>query len=549
MRSITLAIIAANLALAQTPVIQGLLNVADNSSQFSPGLETLIYGSNFGNGGGPSLSVTVGGKQAYVISAKSTQIDVQLPVDAALGATTLSVTSQGITSAPYPIVIDAFAPAIFFGGFQTSNSKPVSQSSPARAGDSLAVNVIGLGATTPPTPTGTAPMTSNPTVTLPTITVGRANNDVSYAGSLPGQIGEYQVKFRVPANAQGSSPVALSIGGKSSSPKQLELFGISTVLNNASFRSGVSPGSIASVFANGLGTVNQTSGFPGTSFQGVSVTFNGIPAPLFHLVATLGQIDLLVPYELPESGIVNLKLTAPSGVNASYPLTIAMASPGIYYQADPSKNGRFNILAQFNNTAWLAMPSTMATALKIPGDCIKSSVNPVAVCGQPAAPGDYLVLYTTGLGRATPNGDPNGVPLKTGSVPPADGSVLYKTVVTPTVTVGGLPATVVFSGIAPGFPGEYQIDFQVPAGVIGDDVPVVVSRGDASVNELFPYSSDREMSSQEMTRTLATVQASSDPAYVPASSHILRRRGCYRGFQRNPGNTTTPSPIQPASRG
>jgi len=85
------------------------------------------------------------------------------------------------------------------------------------------------------------------------------------------------------------------------------------------------------------------------------------------------------------------------------------------------------------------------------------------------------VLYLTGLGLATPNGNPNGQPLTTGDVPPADGSVLYETVATPTVTVGGLPVKVLFSGMSPGFAGLYQIDFQVPDGVIGDDIPVVVS--------------------------------------------------------------------------
>jgi uncharacterized protein (TIGR03437 family) len=70
--------------------------------------------------------------------------------------------------------------------------------------------------------------------------------------------------------------------------------------------------------------------------------------------------------------------------------------------------------------------------------------------------------------------------LKTGSVPPPDGSILYQTVAIPTVTVRDLPAKVVFSGIAPGCPGECQIDFQVPVGVTGDDVPVVVTIGGAS---------------------------------------------------------------------
>jgi uncharacterized protein (TIGR03437 family) len=66
--------------------------------------------------------------------------------------------------------------------------------------------------------------------------------------------------------------------------------------------------------------------------------------------------------------------------------------------------------------------------------------------------------------------------LPTGSVAPADGSVLYKTVQTPTVTVGGVATPVQFSGIAPGFSGLYQVNVQVPGGITpGDDVPIVVS--------------------------------------------------------------------------
>ena len=92
------------------------------------------------------------------------------------------------------------------------------------------------------------------------------------------------------------------------------------------------------------------------------------------------------------------------------------------------------------------------------------------------APGDLLVLYATGLGKATPNGDPNGPVLPTGAIPPADGSVLYHTVVKPIVTIGGMPALISYAGLAPGFPGLYQLNIQVPDSVaLGDDVPVVVS--------------------------------------------------------------------------
>ena len=93
-----------------------------------------------------------------------------------------------------------------------------------------------------------------------------------------------------------------------------------------------------------------------------------------------------------------------------------------------------------------------------------------------AAPGDLLVLYATGLGKTTPNGDANGPVLPTGAIPPTDGSVLYHTVVKPTVTIGGIPALIAYAGLAPGFPGLYQLNIQVPDGVaFGDDIPMVVS--------------------------------------------------------------------------
>ena len=122
------------------------------------------------------------------------------------------------------------------------------------------------------------------------------------------------------------------------------------------------------------------------------------------------------------------------------------------------------------------MPDSMASALNLSDNCVAAKANPSAACGQPAATGDYSVLYATGLGKTTPKGDPSGTPLLTGASPPADGSVLYKTIALPTGTIGGIQAPVLYSGLAPGFPGLYQVDVQVPNGVAaGDDVPLILS--------------------------------------------------------------------------
>jgi uncharacterized protein (TIGR03437 family) len=63
------------------------------------------------------------------------------------------------------------------------------------------------------------------------------------------------------------------------------------------------------------------------------------------------------------------------------------------------------------------------------------------------------LLYCTGLG-AVKN------PPAAGAVSPS--SPPSSTVATATLTVGGVPATVSFAGLAPGYVGLYQVNFQIP---------------------------------------------------------------------------------------
>jgi uncharacterized protein (TIGR03437 family) len=506
---------ASTAAFAQAPTVTGIQNQFDfSATNLCPGVAVIIYGTNFGSST-TGVSFAVGGKVGSVAAKGVTPnaIAGQLPVDAPTGPTSIVVTVGGVASAPFNITLNTYAPAFFT--YNQSGSGAVAaytttftaytSPAPASPGDTAVVFVTGLGQTTPAFGTGQVPAAGvlATTVVTPTLTIGGqpATNVAAYASPY---VAEYQVNFTVPAGVQGDAPIVLTIGGVStnpSSPVTLPVFGISSIVSNASFgSSGTNAAcSIASLFGNGFGTTSQSVGFPSTTFQGISVTFNGTAAPLFHLTitppaaaaaatastpatpASIGQaqIDFLIPCELPATGQVQVALTNSSATTPvtgpNYALTMAAGAPGLYFVADPSDKTRFNVLAQFNQTAWLAMPASMATALGIPGNCTANNYSPLSLCGQPAAPGSYLVLYLTGLGLATPNGDPNGQPLTTGDLPPADGSVLYETVATPTVTVGGLPVTVLFSGMAPGFAGLYQIDFQVPTGVTGDDVPVAVS--------------------------------------------------------------------------
>ena len=100
-----------------------------------------------------------------------------------------------------------------------------------------------------------------------------------------------------------------------------------------------------------------------------------------------------------------------------------------------------------------------------------------SVPGRPARPahrGESVSIYCTGLGEVTHRP-------RTGE--PAWGDLLSFTTTLPTVTIGGVPGEVSFSGLAPGFVGLYQVNVEVPASTTtGDAVPLVLTIGGVTAN-------------------------------------------------------------------
>lgn len=478
-------------AFAQTPTVTAVVNAADYMATLCPGVVAIVYGTNFGTNAA-NVSVTVGGKPAYVYASQVTagQLAVEIPFELMAGPTTLTVTVGSAASNALNITLSTYAPAIptqngagtGLGNVYDATTKNtvVTLTSPANAGDTLTLYCYGLGPTNPPTATGVG-TTPNKTATATTVTVGGVNAVVTFAGVLPADPGFYQVNFVLPKGLQGTLPLVVSINGVSSQASvTVALTGLSSIVNSGSFAAPgtASPGSIVTAFANSLGTTTNVESalFPATSSEGIQVTFNGTAAPLLNVIASNAQqqVDLIVPSNLPTSGTVNVQLTTSTALYPNYTLNMVPANPGFFAFTDPKMTTRRNVVAQFNNTEWLALPASTTTNLGFPA--CTSTTTALTPCGQPATIGDYLVLYLTGLGLATPNGDPNGTPLPTGSVPPANGVPLYETPTKPVVKIGGIQANVLFSGLVPGVAGEYQIDIQVPSGVTnGDDIPVNVT--------------------------------------------------------------------------
>jgi uncharacterized protein (TIGR03437 family) len=60
---------------------------------------------------------------------------------------------------------------------------------------------------------------------------------------------------------------------------------------------------------------------------------------------------------------------------------------------------------------------------------------------------------------------------------PAPSAPLAATTSVPTVTIGGVSAPVIFSGLAPGFAGLYQINLTVPTNAPVGNQPMVMTIG------------------------------------------------------------------------
>jgi uncharacterized protein (TIGR03437 family) len=181
------------------------------------------------------------------------------------------------------------------------------------------------------------------------------------------------------------------------------------VVSAASFKADVARGGLASIFGSNMGNGANTT-----------VYINGFAAPVFF--GSPGQFNVQIPWEVTGMGTFSMIVNgAPSNV----------VSKGVYtYSPD------------------VFMVSPAQAAITHADGSLVSNANPATV-------NETVVVYCTGLG-------PVSGAMATGQ--PASSTSLQLTTPQPaTATLGGIAATVSFSGLAPGFTGLYQINVQVPA--------------------------------------------------------------------------------------
>ncbi|HMC59757.1 MAG TPA: choice-of-anchor V domain-containing protein, partial [Candidatus Solibacter sp.] len=264
-----------------------------------------------------------------------------------------------------------------------------------------------------------------------------ANGDGSQGGDHI-----YTQKYTLSAAAQQPTPTIASAG----------------VVNAASFQAAVSPG--AWVTIQGTNLANSSRSWTGGDFTG-----NALPTALDGVSVTIDGKAAYVGYISP----TQINVLAPAA-SAQGPVAVQVANNGLTGAAATAQ-------LQTAAPAFFLWSGKYAVATRSDFSLVAPANLFQGVTTTPAKPGDVIILWGTGFGATTPVVDP-------GVLPPSD--QLAGVANTVTVTVAGVPATVVGAALAPGNAGLYQIAVQIPDSVSDGDQPVVTQvSGIASPSNVF----------------------------------------------------------------
>ena len=150
------------------------------------------------------MCTTVNNIALPLFSVSPSLIKAQLPFGLT-GSASLVVRAPGGISAPFPFTIQSFAPAVFNNGtsgdqtglpmiVRDDNNELVNFTNPLHPRLKITIYMTGLGPTSPPL----APGEVAPALTTPTVMLGAATVNVTFAGPVPGQIGAYQINATLP---------------------------------------------------------------------------------------------------------------------------------------------------------------------------------------------------------------------------------------------------------------------------------------------------------------------------------------------------------------
>jgi uncharacterized protein (TIGR03437 family) len=216
---------------------------------------------------------------------------------------------------------------------------------------------------------------------------------------------------------------------------------ITSVVNAADGTQPIAPGGLISVYGQQLSPVNiATQQIPLPTALGEScLTVNGAAVPM--LFVSSQQINGQLPNNV--NGSATMTLYTPGGISNNFYLSILPVAPSVFLTGT-------------------AGPLTgLATVYRDDNGQLITPTNPIH-------PNDIITIYATGMGLTSP--------LVSAGMP-APANPLPNTVIPASVTLGGVPLNVLYSGLVPGEIGVYQVNASVPWGVPqGLDIPLVVAQ-------------------------------------------------------------------------
>ncbi|HYO82159.1 MAG TPA: S8 family serine peptidase, partial [Bryobacteraceae bacterium] len=239
------------------------------------------------------------------------------------------------------------------------------------------------------------------------------------------------------------------VGGRARPRPSIASTGIVDAASGQPARS-YAPGSYITLYGQGLSEAQRGFGTPygPLALVGVSVSFE-VPSQRLSVPGRVSfvspsQINVLIPWELQGVSSALMKVSIGDSSSSLVTVPIASSAPSLFEFTDAS--GRRVVAA--------------------------AGESGVITSDNGAVRGRAISLYVNGLG-AVENQPASGAP--------GPSNPLARTRVAPQVTIAGRPAPVLFSGLAPGFVGLYQINVVVPEDVPAGLHPVVVTAdGNAS---------------------------------------------------------------------
>jgi hypothetical protein len=187
----------------------------------APGTVVQIFGNSLSPATGqPGLiplpttfndsTVLIGAFAAPVYYASGGQINAQIPTELQPDRQyQVLVNSGGAFTLPDTITISQASPGLL-NLAQHADFSLITADSPARAGESIILYLVGMGATSPSVASGAGSPAGPPASAnlAPSVTIDGSTATVSFAGLTPGLVGLYQINVEVPA---GVTPGDVSI--------------------------------------------------------------------------------------------------------------------------------------------------------------------------------------------------------------------------------------------------------------------------------------------------------------------------------------------------